>query len=385
MNNDNLDQKINESWDNSDIDPNRVLANTDQISKPKLSFLNEELVDPFEEAKNKTQEVTSEIKQEPKVETGTLSEIPRISEENKVPESAENILEPKAAEPIIPSSEPQPSKIEEKNPIVENPIPEETKTETKPQKAPAPVWKTVLKIIAIFIGVTIFVYIFINFSAFWEKITYLINPPKYETVVVTKVSDKDLTVSTTQEIFTSFLSTAFKQPIKYTETKTTSTQQPSQTSSPEQNNSSSTSASDIANNTLIIPKLAKTAPIIWNSAPDESVMLENLQKGVVHYAGTPLPGEGKGPIFISGHSSYYSWDPGQYKTVFTNLDKLSQGDIIQIKYNDQIFTYQVYETVVVNPDQVDVLNATSEPTLDLMTCVPVGTNQQRLIVKAKQI
>jgi sortase A len=114
-------------------------------------------------------------------------------------------------------------------------------------------------------------------------------------------------------------------------------------------------------------------------------MLENLQKGVVHYAGTPLPGEGKGPIFISGHSSYYSWDPGQYKTVFTNLDKLSEGDLIQIKYNDQLYTYRVYETVVVNPDQVDVLNSVNEPTLDLMTCVPVGTNQQRLIIKAKQI
>jgi len=135
---------------------------------------------------------------------------------------------------------------------------------------------------------------------------------------------------------------------------------------------------------IYIAKIGKKAPVVWNSAPDEQTMLNNLHNGVVHYAGTALPGSGKGPIFISGHSSYYWWDSGKYKTVFATLDKLATGDEIKINYENTVYTYKVYDKQVVLPDQVDVLKPTNEPVLALMTCVPVGTNLKRLIVWARQ-
>src|SRR3990167_11145314 len=109
-------------------------------------------------------------------------------------------------------------------------------------------------------------------------------------------------------------------------------------------------------------------------------MLENLQKGVVHYAGTALPGTGKGPIFITGHSSYYWWDKGKYKTIFATLDKVSAGDEIKINYDNVIRTYKVYDKTIVLPEQVEVLKPLNEPVLVLMTCVPVGTNLKRLLI-----
>lgn len=114
-------------------------------------------------------------------------------------------------------------------------------------------------------------------------------------------------------------------------------------------------------------------------------MLENLQKGVAHYGGTDLPNPLTGNVFITGHSSYYWWDSGQYKTVFALLDQLKSGDQVALTYQQQVYVYQVYESLVVKPSQVDVLDTTERPILSLMTCTPVGTSLNRLIVRANLV
>lgn len=133
---------------------------------------------------------------------------------------------------------------------------------------------------------------------------------------------------------------------------------------------------------LIIPEIQVDAPIIWNI--DSADITQNLEKGVVHYKGTALPGQ-TGNIFITGHSSYYSWAQGDYKTVFALLDKIKIGDKIYLQHLGKTLIYEVNETKVVSPDDLSSLNPTSNKTLTLMTCVPVGTNLQRLIVTAHQV
>lgn len=145
------------------------------------------------------------------------------------------------------------------------------------------------------------------------------------------------------------------------------------------------SLADLSDNTLLIPKISVKAPIIWGSAADEETMLANLQKGVVHYGFTALPSDGTGKVFISGHSSYTLWDPGQYKTVFANLDRLEIGDQLAVTYQGVVYIYQVFDKVVVKPQDISVLDQTSEPTLSLMTCVPVGTNLNRLVVTSRLV
>lgn len=133
---------------------------------------------------------------------------------------------------------------------------------------------------------------------------------------------------------------------------------------------------------LLIPSININAPIIWRSPVENTI--ENLKNGVAHYAGTALPGE-NGNVFITGHSSNYWWDPGRFKQVFVLLDKLKIGDRIYINYNDQPYVYQVENIKVIKPAQIEVLNPADHSILSLMTCTPVGTTINRLIVQSKQI
>ncbi len=145
-------------------------------------------------------------------------------------------------------------------------------------------------------------------------------------------------------------------------------------------------------NRLVIPKINKDIPIVevntsnliennWTKLDDD--ILEALKNGVVRYPGTAMPGE-EGNTFITGHSSYYFWDDGNYKDVFALLPQLEVGDQVVIYYNQEKYTYQIKEKKEVAPSEVDVLSQTPGVSeLTLMTCTPVGTNLKRLILVAE--
>lgn len=144
---------------------------------------------------------------------------------------------------------------------------------------------------------------------------------------------------------------------------------------------------------IIIPSINTNVPVV--DVPEDKLIernwtaLENeiqnaLRSGVVHYPGTPLPGE-SGNVVITGHSSYYPWDPGRFKDVFAVLHNLSPGDEIIIFHRQQKYTYQVTETSKVFPYEVDVLNDYNDDRLTLITCTPIGTNLKRLIITAKPV
>lgn len=141
-------------------------------------------------------------------------------------------------------------------------------------------------------------------------------------------------------------------------------------------------------NRLIIPKIDKNIPIIesdpqklvgadWQSIQD--TFQEDLKNGVIHYPGTAKPGE-TGNVFITGHSSYYPWNSGRYKTVFARLNKLEVGDDVVVYYNQQKYHYVVREKKEVKSDDVSVLAQGGEKLITIMTCSPVGTNIKRLVV-----
>lgn len=134
---------------------------------------------------------------------------------------------------------------------------------------------------------------------------------------------------------------------------------------------------------LSIPSLEISTPVIINvDGNDKEAYFKALEGGVAHYAGTALPGTG-GNIFIFGHSSYYAWAPGSYKEIFKTLEDINEGDEIDVQYNGKKYTYVVESTKVVDPTDVSVLSPTTTEQLTLMTCVPPGTAEQRLIVVAK--
>ncbi len=139
---------------------------------------------------------------------------------------------------------------------------------------------------------------------------------------------------------------------------------------------------NVENNMINISKISVKAPIVWDVREDN--ILEELKNGVVHYYGTSHPGEGSN-IFISGHSSNYFWISNEYDNIFSLLDKLENGDRIEISYKNKQFFYDVTDKKIVGAKDVGVLYNTPEETLTLMTCWPVGTSLNRLIIQAKLI
>lgn len=143
---------------------------------------------------------------------------------------------------------------------------------------------------------------------------------------------------------------------------------------------------------IIIPRILKNIPVIGVTSENliarkweelEKDIQEALKNGVVHYPGTSLPGELGNAVF-TGHSSYYAWDPGRFKDVFSLLHEVKIGDKIIIFHNQKKFVYEVFDISVVKPAQINVLAETQDERITLITCTPLGTNLKRLVVSARR-
>ncbi len=146
-------------------------------------------------------------------------------------------------------------------------------------------------------------------------------------------------------------------------------------------------------NRLIIPRLKLNVPLIdppydallrqdWGQV--ESDIQSALQRGVVHYPGTARPGQA-GNFFVTGHSSYYPWDPGHYKSVFARLGDLQVGDEYWVYYGGDKHRYIVRGKGEVSPSDTSVLDQPpGDRVSTLMTCTPTGTTLRRLIIAAQE-
>lgn len=139
---------------------------------------------------------------------------------------------------------------------------------------------------------------------------------------------------------------------------------------------------------LIIPKINVDVPALYNVGADHNSQMAAMEKGVAHFA---IPGANSHPgeignTVLSGHSSNDLFDPGDYKFIFAQLDKLEAGDTIYANYNSVRYTYVVTKKEVVLPTEVNkLIYPTDKPVLTLITCTPLGTAQKRLLVTAEQI
>jgi len=105
---------------------------------------------------------------------------------------------------------------------------------------------------------------------------------------------------------------------------------------------------------------------------------------VVHYPGTANPGQA-GNFFVTGHSSYYPWSPGNFKTVFARLHLLEVGDEYWVYFGGDRHRYTIKGKKEVRPSDVTVLDQPSNRRIStLMTCTPVGTTLRRLIITAQE-
>lgn len=109
--------------------------------------------------------------------------------------------------------------------------------------------------------------------------------------------------------------------------------------------------------------------------------MDELENGVIRYPGSAKPGE-KGNSFIFGHSSNFPWMEGEYNDVFALLDKVVYDDEVIVYYGQEKYVYKIQRKEVIRPGDVSVLknNTDDRSEITLMTCWPIGTTLNRLIL-----
>ena len=123
-------------------------------------------------------------------------------------------------------------------------------------------------------------------------------------------------------------------------------------------------------------------PIIKCSLPiyhgtEESV----LQIAVGHIEGSSLPTGGEGThCVLSGHRGLPS------AKLFTDLDKLAEGDTFILRILDETLTYEVDQIRTVEPYELEDLAIDPEKDYcTLVTCTPYGINTHRLLVRGHRV
>lgn len=126
---------------------------------------------------------------------------------------------------------------------------------------------------------------------------------------------------------------------------------------------------------LVIDKIDIFLPIYHGT--DESV----LQKAIGHLEGSSLPtGDIGNNTVLTGHTGLPSAE------LFTDLTQMEIGDTFELNILDEVYTYEVFNIVVVEPYEVDNLEAIEgKDVVTLVTCTPYGVNSHRLLVQGEQI
>ena len=123
-------------------------------------------------------------------------------------------------------------------------------------------------------------------------------------------------------------------------------------------------------------------PIIEVYLPIYHGVSENvLSKGVGHMSRTafPIGGEGNHSV-LTGHTG----SPSAY--LFTDLDKVKEGDRFFLYILEETLAYEVDQILVVLPEEVDdILPEPGEDYCTLVTCTPYGVNSHRLLVRGHRV
>lgn len=124
-----------------------------------------------------------------------------------------------------------------------------------------------------------------------------------------------------------------------------------------------------------IPKIHVDLPVYHGTSEDV------LQKGVGHLFGTSLPAGGSGThATLTAHSGLPS------AKLFTDLEKMQEGDRFYIDVLNETLAYEVDQIKVIEPSDIkDLQIIENRDLVTLITCTPYGINSHRLLVRGSRI
>ncbi len=107
---------------------------------------------------------------------------------------------------------------------------------------------------------------------------------------------------------------------------------------------------------------------------DQSINNKSIDYGIYHEPESALPG--LGTVVLFGHRTFHG-------SPFLNLDKLQKGDDITVSWPGiGNVEYKVAKSYIVPASYR--LNVEQGKTLFLITCYPLGSTKERLIIQAEQ-
>ena len=124
-----------------------------------------------------------------------------------------------------------------------------------------------------------------------------------------------------------------------------------------------------------IPEIDVSLPIYHGT---EDPVLQ-VAIGHLEWSSLPVGGESTHCV-LSGHRGLPS------AKLFTNLDKLREGDTFLLRVLDEILTYEVDQILIVEPQDTAALEIVEgQDYCTLVTCTPYGINTHRLLVRGHRI
>lgn len=123
-----------------------------------------------------------------------------------------------------------------------------------------------------------------------------------------------------------------------------------------------------------IPSINIKLPIYYGTSVDI------LKKGVGVLEGTSLPVGGENThSVLSAHTGLAN------QKLFTDIDKLKDGDVFYLHILKKDLAYKVNQIKVVHPDEFDELKISDgKDYVTLLTCYPYGINTERLLVRGER-
>jgi len=126
---------------------------------------------------------------------------------------------------------------------------------------------------------------------------------------------------------------------------------------------------------LRIPAIGADLPIYHGTSE------ATLERGIGHLEGTALPVGGESThSVVTGHRGLATSE------LFSRLDGVVVGDTFTVEVFGEVLTYEVVETLVVEPEDTESLLI--QPGRDLMTlvtCTPLGINTHRILVTGERV
>ena len=124
-----------------------------------------------------------------------------------------------------------------------------------------------------------------------------------------------------------------------------------------------------------IPNIRCSIPIYHGT--EETI----LQIAIGHLDWSSLPTGGENThCVLSGHRGLPS------AKLFSDLDKIVEGDIFMLRILDEVLTYEVDKISIVEPQETSTLEIEQgKDYCTLVTCTPYGVNSHRLLVRGHRV